>query len=41
LNFKPSKLLRNGTSTILSFRKREVLRGGVPQRKPASIGFKE
>jgi hypothetical protein len=28
-------------STILSFRKREVLRGGVPQRKPASIGFKE
>jgi hypothetical protein len=28
-------------STILSFRKRELLCGGVPQRKSASIGFKE
>ena len=29
------------SGTILSFRKREVLRGGVPRRKPASTDHKE
>jgi len=27
--------------TILAFRKRDVLRGGVSHRKPANTGFKD